>query len=111
VLNELGEATLRSLGVGSYFTPVGWIQLLLEYLHVETGLPWYQCIVIIALIIRTLLIPITIKSQRNAAKMRKVMPQMMMLNEKLSAAKMTGNHMDSIESIILYSIDYMKMII
>jgi YidC/Oxa1 family membrane protein insertase len=102
IFNELGEATLRSLGMGSYSTPVGWIQLILEYLHVETGLPWYQCIIILALIFRTMLLPISVMSQRNAMKMRKIAPQMMMLNEKMTASKMSGNTLEGTNKIVLF---------
>ena len=44
-LNALGEPTLQSLGLGSYFWPTGWVQNALEFLHVTLDLPWWGCIV------------------------------------------------------------------
>lgn len=45
VLHEAGaEVRLAELGLGS-FTPVGLIQNLLEYMHMDLGLPWWGAIV------------------------------------------------------------------
>lgn len=38
------DASLAELGLGSY-TPVGLIQNLLEFMHVDLGLPWWGAIV------------------------------------------------------------------
>ena len=43
-LNALGEPTLASLGLGSYWPP-GLAQQALEALHVTAGLPWWGAIV------------------------------------------------------------------
>lgn len=37
------ETSLAELGLGSY-TPVGLIQNLLEFMHVDLGLPWWGAI-------------------------------------------------------------------
>lgn len=42
-LNELGEATFTSLGLGGW-TPVGVIQTSLEFVHVSLGIPWWGAI-------------------------------------------------------------------
>nr|AWV66674.1 phosphoinositide 3-kinase regulatory subunit 4 [Brachionus koreanus] len=94
VLNALGEPTLSSLGLASSWTPVGWIQSLLEIFHVDLGLPWFQAIALFAVCLRTFLLPINVKAQRNSAKLRKIAPEMGQLNEKLSNAKMTGNNLE-----------------
>lgn len=99
ILNALGEPTLNSLGLASSWTPVGWIQSLLEILHVDLGLPWFEAIALFAIVLRTCLFPITIKSHRSAAKMRKIGPEMTLMNEKLKDAKATGN---SLEGFILF---------
>lgn len=44
-LNQLGEPTFSSLGLGGW-SPVGIIQNSLEYLHVTLGVPWWEAIVI-----------------------------------------------------------------
>ena len=46
LVNALGEPTLSSLGLGSWYTPVGWIQNSLEWLHVTFDLPWWGSIAI-----------------------------------------------------------------
>ena len=94
VLNSLGEPTFQSLGLGSHWTPVGWIQNGLEYLHVDLDLPWFQAIVMFAFALRILLTPLTIKSQKNAVVMRKFAPQMAKLNERLNEARLSGNHVE-----------------
>ena len=43
-LNSLGEPTLSSLGLCSYYPP-GWVQSLLENIHLTTGLPWWGTLV------------------------------------------------------------------
>lgn len=43
-LNALGEPTLQSLGLGSYWTPAGLVQNLLDFLHVSGDLPWWAAI-------------------------------------------------------------------
>ena len=101
ILNALGEPSLQSLGLGSSWTPVGWVQQLIEFFHVSLGLPWYSSIVIFAVIMRTCLFPITIKSQQNAAKMKKIAPLTARLREKINEAKMSG---DSLKGIHFYPI-------
>ncbi len=44
VTNALGEPTLHSLGLASWWHPVGWYQNLLEWVHVSLDMPWWQCI-------------------------------------------------------------------
>lgn len=44
-LNEIGEPTLQSLGLGSFW-PSGLVQQGLELLHVGLGLPWWGSIVV-----------------------------------------------------------------
>lgn len=38
------EPTLKSLGLASSYYPTGWLQSLLEYLHVTCGMPWWGAI-------------------------------------------------------------------
>lgn len=44
VLNALGEPTFQSLGLAHGY-PSGWVQSLLEVIHVQTELPWWLNIV------------------------------------------------------------------
>ena len=45
-------------------------------LHVELGLEWYQSIGVAVILLRMLMFPVVIKSQRNMAHMNNNMPQM-----------------------------------
>lgn len=40
-----GEATLSSIGLGGY-SPVGFVQNLLEFVHISCDIPWWGTIVI-----------------------------------------------------------------
>lgn len=42
-LNALGEPTFASLGLNNY-TPAGVVQMALESLHVDLGMPWWGAI-------------------------------------------------------------------
>lgn len=44
-LNELGEPTFESMGLGGW-SPIGMIQNCLEFAHVTWGLPWWQTVVL-----------------------------------------------------------------
>ncbi|XP_022920028.1 mitochondrial inner membrane protein OXA1L [Onthophagus taurus] len=91
--NALGEPTFASLGLGGN-TPVGLVQNCFEYLHVTLGVPWWEAIVIGTIIIRFLMFPLVIIAQRNAAKMNNYMPQMQVLQLKMTEARQMGNHLE-----------------
>lgn len=90
---------MHSLGLGSYFTPVGWIQLLMEFLHVDFGLSWFSTIIVYTIILRTLIFPLTVKIRKHSAKMAVIGPQMTELNQKLNDAKRRGNSAESIYNL------------
>ncbi len=91
VLNALGEPSIHALGLGSYFTPVGWFQIAIEALHVNLGTTWLESIALFAIVMRLCLLPITIKSQQVSGKLRKLGPEMAHFNEKMNDARMSGN--------------------
>ncbi|XP_059480019.1 mitochondrial inner membrane protein OXA1L [Neocloeon triangulifer] len=93
-LNALGEATLASIGLGGW-TPVGFLQNCLEYLHVDCSLPWWGAIMTGTLIARLLMFPLVVKAQQNAAKMNNNLPQMQVLQMKMSEARQSGNQLDA----------------
>lgn len=95
VMNALGEPTLNSLGLGSWYTPTGWMQNLMEMLHVQLDLPWWQTLPIVAVIIRIALFPIVVKAQKNAVFMRKIGPDLARYQEKIEDAKITGDQLQS----------------
>ncbi|XP_076029582.1 mitochondrial inner membrane protein OXA1L-like [Oratosquilla oratoria] len=94
VLNALGEPTFASLGLGGW-TPVGLVQNWLEFMHVSLDLPWWGTIALATVILRSLLFPLVIVAQRNTAKMNNNMPQLQVLQMKMTEARNMGNHMES----------------
>ncbi|KAI1888645.1 hypothetical protein AGOR_G00187280 [Albula goreensis] len=84
------ELSLSELGLGSH-TPVGLIQNVLEFIHVDIGLPWWGAIVAGTVLARCAVFPLIVKGQREAAKLNNVLPEMTKLTERLNEAKRSGN--------------------
>lgn len=93
-ITEVVEPSLSSLGLANH-TPVGAIQMFLEYLHVSMHWPWWLTIVTCTVIARIILIPLLIKTQRNAINMSNYMPQLQFLQTKFGEARRTGNSMEA----------------
>ncbi|XP_063232812.1 mitochondrial inner membrane protein OXA1L [Bacillus rossius redtenbacheri] len=89
-----GEPSFASMGLGGW-GPVGIVQNCLEYLHVDCGVPWWASIVIGTVVVRMALFPLVIKAQRNAAKMNNYMPQLQVLQMKMTEARETGNQLEA----------------
>ncbi|XP_053716186.1 mitochondrial inner membrane protein OXA1L [Synchiropus splendidus] len=84
------EPRLTELGLGAY-TPVGLIQNILEFFHMDLGLPWWAAIVTGTVLARLAVFPVIVKGQREAAKLNNVMPEMTKLTTKMNEAKQSGN--------------------
>ena len=84
------QGDFTSLGLGGY-SPIGLIQWSLEYLHVHAHLPWWLAIVASTLVLRTLLLPIAIHAQANAAKLNNIRPETEKLMAKVQQYKQAGN--------------------
>ncbi|XP_061816200.2 mitochondrial inner membrane protein OXA1L [Nerophis lumbriciformis] len=84
------EVRLVELGLAGH-TPVGLIQTMLEFLHVDVGIPWWGAIVVGTVVARLMVFPVIVKGQREAAKMHNVMPMITKLNTRLTEAKESGN--------------------
>ncbi|KAG4081165.1 hypothetical protein HA402_014613 [Bradysia odoriphaga] len=89
-----GEPAFETIGLGGY-SPVGLVQSALEYLHISLDIPWWGVIMCGTIVVRSLLFPLVILAQRNAARMGNNMPQMQSLQLKMSEARSTGNHFES----------------
>jgi len=88
------EPAFSTLGLGGW-TPVGIVQNCMEYLHVTVDLPWWSCIMIGTIFVRTVIFPLVIMSQRNSAKMNNNLPQIQLLQMKLTEARQSGNAIDA----------------
>ncbi|KAK7790291.1 hypothetical protein R5R35_003870 [Gryllus longicercus] len=93
-INSASETTFASLGLGGW-TPVGIVENCMEFLHVDCGIPWWASIALGTLVVRVLLFPVVIASQRNAAKMNNNLPQMQVLQLRMTEARQTGNHIEA----------------
>ncbi|XP_049872106.1 mitochondrial inner membrane protein OXA1L [Pectinophora gossypiella] len=89
-----GEPTFASLGLGGW-SPVGLVQNALEYLHVTLDVPWWGAIVIGTLVVRLAMFPLVIISQRNSAKLNNHLPEVQMLQLKMTQARQTGNQLEA----------------
>jgi len=90
LLNLLGEPTLHSLGLASWW-PSGRMQYLMEQIHLYLDIPWWGSIMLTAVLLRIVVFPTVVWAQRNAAKMNDVAPQMQVLQEKMTEAKARGD--------------------
>lgn len=89
-----GEPTFASLGLGGW-SPVGLIQNCLEYLHISLDVPWWGAILIGTVVVRVAMFPLVIMSQRNTAKMNNNLPEIQLLQMKMSQARQTGNQLEA----------------
>ncbi|XP_034943447.1 mitochondrial inner membrane protein OXA1L [Chelonus insularis] len=90
--NKLGEPTFASLGLGSWY-PSGIVQQMLEFIHVTGDLPWWASITIGTIVIRTLVFPLVIYSQRQTVHMHNVLPEMQKIQADLTEARMCGDQL------------------
>ena len=74
---------LASLGLGTWYTPVGQLQLALDALQASTGLPWWGIIGIATVVMRILLFPLSVKFAVNATKMAKLQPELAEIMKKI----------------------------
>ncbi|KAM3965411.1 OXA1L mitochondrial inner membrane protein [Aphomia sociella] len=93
-LSANGEPTLASLGLGGW-TPVGLVQNALEYLHVSLDIPWWGAILIGTIVVRVVMFPLVILSQRNTAVMNNNLPEIQLLQLKMTQARQSGNQLET----------------
>ncbi|XP_041054660.1 mitochondrial inner membrane protein OXA1L-like [Carcharodon carcharias] len=84
------DRLLVDLGLGGY-TPVGLVPNILEFIHLDVGLPWWGAIVAGTVLARTLVFPVIVKGQREAAKLNNHLPEMTKLINKMNESKTNGN--------------------
>lgn len=94
VLAAGAEPAFKTLGLGGW-TPVGLVQNCMEFLHIGLDLPWWTCIMIGTICVRTIIFPLVIMSQRNSAKMNNNLPQIQHLQNKMTEARQSGNAIEA----------------
>jgi YidC/Oxa1 family membrane protein insertase len=91
-VDSLGKATdLVSVGLGSWYTPVGWLQNSMEFVHVSLGLPWWASIATIAMMIRACLFPLVLKTMINNSKLLLIQPSMTEIMSRVNQSKSRGD--------------------
>lgn len=93
-LVENGAESLREMGLGGW-SPSGMLQHCLDFMHSSFGLPWWATIVVGTLIVKTLMFPLVVKGQKNAAHMNNHLPQMQALQLRMSEARKMGNQYET----------------
>ncbi|KAF6351998.1 OXA1L mitochondrial inner membrane protein [Rhinolophus ferrumequinum] len=93
IVQAAAEQSFTDLGLGSY-TPVGLIQNLLEFMHVNLGLPWWGAIAACTVFARCLVFPLIVKGQREAAKIHNHMPEIQKFSTRIREAKLAGDHVE-----------------
>ncbi|KAJ1306135.1 hypothetical protein OPQ81_010846 [Rhizoctonia solani] len=71
--------------------PSGWVQTGLEFLHVQTGLPWWASILVLTAIVRSSLLPLNLRLVGNASRLALVQPQLAVLTEQIKRARDAGD--------------------
>ncbi|XP_008063470.1 mitochondrial inner membrane protein OXA1L [Carlito syrichta] len=91
VVQAAAEQSFSELGLGSY-TPVGLIQNLLEFMHVNLDLPWWGAIAACTVLARCLIFPLIVKGQREAAKIHNHLPEIQKFSTRIREAKLAGDN-------------------
>ncbi|XP_051169716.1 mitochondrial inner membrane protein OXA1L-like [Leptopilina boulardi] len=95
ITEVIGEASLRSFELGSYYTPVGWMQHLLFSIHTTCGLPWWATIIVGTTILRCATLPIFIATQRHLALRDVYKKDLSYLDKKRKEATEDNDHFRS----------------
>ncbi|XP_025247038.1 mitochondrial inner membrane protein OXA1L [Theropithecus gelada] len=93
VVQAAAEQSFAELGLGSH-TPVGLIQNLLEFMHVDLGLPWWGAIAACTVFARCLIFPLIVMGQREAAKIHNHLPEIQKFSSRVREAKLAGDNIE-----------------
>ncbi|XP_077982453.1 mitochondrial inner membrane protein OXA1L-like [Glandiceps talaboti] len=90
IIEQVKEVPISELGLGGA-TPIGFIQSILEAIHIDFHLPWWGAIALGTVLARILIFPVYIKAQKNAIQLNNVMPTMQKMSKRMSDARKSGN--------------------
>lgn len=86
---------LKAMGLASNWTPVGWLQQVMEVVNVSIGLPWWATIISVTLLIRLATTPVYIKLLRNSVRMANIRPEIEKLTSEMKKAQGNGDMVQS----------------
>lgn len=93
VVQAAAEQSFAELGLGSY-TPVGLIQNLLEFMHVDLGLPWWGPLLHVQSLPAASFFPLIVMGQREAAKIHNHLPEIQKFSSRIREAKLAGDDIE-----------------
>ncbi len=86
--------------IGRIFSPITTVLGgALEYFHLTIGLPWWLAIVLLTIVVRSVLFPLTVKQVRNMRSMQELKPDL----EKIKAKFPNNRQKQQEETMALYS--------
>ncbi|KAF2721069.1 hypothetical protein K431DRAFT_312773 [Polychaeton citri CBS 116435] len=82
---------LKEIGIEYGYGPTSAMQYLLEHLHIYTGLPWWATIVLFAVSVRTIMLPMYIKSADAQARASALASVTQPLMRKMKECRASGD--------------------
>ena len=95
-ITQIGD--MHSLGGLCGNSPTGWVESLLELVHVSSGCPWWVSIVLSTVALRLILLPVSIKTARINALMRNASPEMEAAKREMAVAKAASDKVKQYEA-------------
>jgi len=89
-VTNLTEPSFTSLGLAHGY-PSGWLQTVLELLHIDCGLPWWQTIGLATVLLRCLVFPVMVVAQRNMVVMNQHQPTLQKLQIQQQMCSVRGD--------------------
>lgn len=89
-MSELpAQGDLSSIGLGGS-SPAGFLQNMLEMVHLHTGLPWWGSVALCTVFMRFMLFPLIVNLQKNAVRMNNIRPHIEKVQERIRLHKEAG---------------------
>jgi len=88
-VSNLTEPSFIELGLSSGWPP-GMVQTLMEFFHVDLGMPWWQVIAASAVVLRTMVFPLVIIAQKNMVVINNNQPEIQKLQVEAELARIRG---------------------
>jgi len=94
VSSTLVEPPFHTLGL-AHAWPSGWVQAIMEVIHVHGGLTWCATIMTSTILLRLMVFPLIIQQRQNIAKQNNIAPELQRCQADLQAA--IANKADQVE--------------
>lgn len=88
------EPSFSSLGLGHGW-PSGWMQSVMEFMHIDIGLPWWQAIGVTTICLRCVVAPIMVIARKNMVTLNEHQPTIQKLQVQAQLASVRGNHSEA----------------